>query len=734
MDYFETESVVKEYDSKIIKRIFSYIKKYKGLLFLTILALFITTVGELLVPVLTQRLIDDAIMLRYLKIDLADGGIAALSKKSKNELAELEAEKRVVKIGRFLFVPETTQLGMSSAVKNELEKSSVLDKEQWYVFAIGRSGGRDKEKSAQRIAIIKKYPELFMLNGNAGSLVNAGSVQYAAMKKTDLSKLSLEENEVIRSFDIRKVYVIAGVLLIVLLFVFVATFGQTYTASLIGQRVMRTLRVEIFNKTAHFSTAFLSLNPVGRIVTRITSDVETINDFFTSVVVALLKDVSLMIGVLITLFYLSPRLACVAFVCLPPVIIATAIGRIKNRDAFRRQRIASSSVNSYLSEHLSLLNIVQLFRREAKSKSEYWRRNRELLDANISEIKVFAVFRPVVDFFSVVTTAVVIAAGAALVLDLTISLGVLIAFINLIAMFFAPVLDIAEKYTLLQSAMAGGERVFDLLDKNESIPDKGPQYTKTIRGNIEFKDVCFSYKSGERVIKNLSFKVSEGEQIAVVGYTGAGKSTIINILTRLWDIDSGAILLDGTNIKDIPLSTLRANIVPVLQNVFLFSGTIAENISLGLNLSKSQIEDAARAVHANQFIEKLPQGYDTIISEGAGNISGGERQLISFARVIAHNPRVVILDEATSSVDSETEKLIQEGMKTVLRGRTSIVIAHRLSTIKNADRIFVISNGALVEDGSHDELIAKGGFYALLSSTQADLAVDPRQERQPGVV
>jgi ATP-binding cassette subfamily B protein len=290
---------------------------------------------------------------------------------------------------------------------------------------------------------------------------------------------------------------------------------------------------------------------------------------------------------------------------------------------------------------------------------------------------------------------------------------VLIAFINLVRMFYSPVMDIAEKYTLLQSAMAGGERGFKLLDTDEGIPDRGKRSIEgTLRGHIEFKDVRFSYKTGEEVLRGLSFTVGAGEMAAIVGYTGAGKTTITNVLARLWDIDAGIIRLDGIPLGEIPLSELRRSVLPVLQEVFLFSGTVAENISLGLSLSARQIEEAARAVYAHDFISRLPQGYQTILSEGASNISSGQRQLISFARVIAHNPAIVVLDEATSSVDTETEHLIQLGIQRVLSGRTSIVIAHRLSTIRNADRILVLSGGSLVEEGTHEELIRRDGLYA----------------------
>jgi ATP-binding cassette subfamily B protein len=463
---------------------------------------------------------------------------------------------------------------------------------------------------------------------------------------------------------------------------------------------------------------------VGRIVTRLTGDVETIDEFFSSVMVSFLKDISIMIGAVIALFILSPELALIALLTMPPVLVVSAISRIKARDAFRRQRTASARVNSYLSERLSGVQVVQLFLGEKKSLREFSERNLELLKAKLGEMYVFAVFRPAVEFFSTITTAVIIVAGGVMVLDLSLSLGVLIAFINLIHMFYSPVTDIAEKYTLLQSAMAGGERVFKLMDADERIPDKGNRRIEgetgraLIRGHIEFDNVHFSYTKTDKVLRGLTFCVLPGEMAAIVGYTGAGKTTITNVLARLWDIDSGEIRLDGVPVKNIPLPELRRNCLPVLQDVFLFSGTVADNISLGLSLSGAEVEEAARAVYAHDFISRLENGYNTVLSEGAANISSGQRQLISFARVIAHNPAIVILDEATSSVDTETERLIQLGMQKVLSGRTSIVIAHRLSTIRHADSILVLSGGRLVEQGKHDELIARNGLYAGLFNLQ----------------
>jgi ATP-binding cassette subfamily B protein len=581
--YFETDNITKEYDSRIVSRIISYLKPYKKLVIFTIAALVITTLGELFFPVLLQRIIDDAILAK-----------------------------------------------------------------------------------------------------NVTFLIQGCTIYF-----------------------------------IILILVFGFTFFQTWTSNLMTQRVMKDMRLGLFRKTVSQSTGFLSRHPVGRIVTRLTGDVQTMDEFFTDVLIAFLKDISIMAGTIVTMFILSPQLAALVLVILPPVLVVTLISRVKARDAFRRQRTASSKVYAYLAERLAGMQVVQLFRQEKRSLQEFKKGNEELLDANLGEMYVFATFRPIVEWFSTLTMAILIVAGSKMALSDSISLGVLIAFINLVQMFFNPVTDIAEKYTMLQSAMAGGEKVFKLMDTDEHIEDAGThEIDDEVRGNVEFDNVHFAYKKGEDVLKGLTFNIKPGEMAAIVGYTGAGKTTIINVLARLWDIDAGVIRLDGIPIKEIPLEQLRRSIMPVMQDVTLFSGTIEENISLGLDISEEKIIEAAKTVHAHEFISGLPDGYKTELSEKAANISTGQRQLISFARVIAHNPRVVILDEATSSIDTETERLIQLGIKTVLTGRTSFVIAHRLSTIKDADRIMVLSGGRLAEEGSHDELIAHGGLYAGLYRLQ----------------
>jgi ATP-binding cassette subfamily B protein len=708
--YFETDNITKEYDSRLVSRILSYLKPYRFLACFTIVFLFISTFGELFIPVLQQRIIDGAILARFLAFDAGDyearkNDLSEEARQAFNELASLSGTLRA---GNMIFVKLNQRVVIKGKAEDELKNKGMLQEEQWYAFSYNPADAEDTFRLRRR-AVIEKRPGLFLIGPDA------------AIRKDDLYALPYEEILAVRGRDV-SVLTKGGILFFaVLALIFLLTFLQTWTANLMTQRVMKDMRIGLFKKTLSQSTAFLSRHPVGRIVTRLTGDVQTMDEFFTTVLVAFLKDASVMAGTLATLFVLSPRMALVVLVMLPPVAALTLASRVRARDAFRLQRTASSAVYAFLAERLAGMQVVQLFRQEKKSARDFNEGNQKLLSANLGEMYVFATFRPAIEWFSTFTAAVVIVVGSKMVLSLSLSLGVLIAFISLVQMFFSPVMDIAEKYTMLQSAMAGGEKVFNLLDADEQIPDKGDKSPGgLVRGHVEFDNVRFSYKTGEEVLKGLSFSVKPGEMAAIVGFTGAGKTTIINVLARLWDVDSGEIRLDGVPVKDIPLDELRRSALSVMQDVTLFSGTVEENISLGLGITREQVIEAAKTVYAHDFILGLPEGYDTALSEGASNISAGERQLISFARVIAHNPRVVILDEATSSIDSETERLIQLGMKKALAGRTSFVIAHRLSTIPNASRIFVLSAGRLVEEGTHKELVARNGFYAGLYRLQYD--------------
>jgi ATP-binding cassette subfamily B protein len=427
----------------------------------------------------------------------------------------------------------------------------------------------------------------------------------------------------------------------------------------------------------------------------------------------------MMIGAIITLFLVDPLLAAVTMATLPPVVLITMVFRKRARDAFRNVRRWVSRVNGFLAEHIAGMPIIHIFVQEDRVDREFDGQNSALMKASLGEMYVFAVFRPIIDLLSSVSIAAIIYFGAFFLLKGLISLGILVAFIDLIRRFYQQLMQISERFVIVQSALAGSERVFSLLDREDRIPDTGSiELEEKSKGKIVFDNVWFSYKAGEPVIRDVSFTVSPGETVALVGYTGAGKTTIANLLTRLWDIDEGSITVDGVEIRDIPLSQLREQIQSIQQDVFLFHDTIEDNIRLGKEIPEAELFEASRAVQADTFIRNLSNGYKTQLEENAANISTGERQLLAFARVIAHNPSIIILDEATSSIDTETERLIQEALKILLRGRTSLVIAPRLSTIKHADRILVFSGGKIVEEGTHRQLIAAEGLYYNLYKLQ----------------
>lgn len=712
-EYFETDEIVKDLDTNIVKRIFSYVKPYKSLIIITTIALILTSLGELFIPVLVQHTVDDALVRSY---SLFDSAI------EQDESLKTLPWKEGIVTSKGIFVKKSFVAKLTKSKHDELVSKGLLSTGLYYLCEWNKGMDSLPVKIQADILKTNEQPDLKTNSNSEDRLAISGpllSETYFVAPSSYITNLSGEDAKSLRAFDITTVQRNVAIFFVSLLIVLVATFVQIWSSNLIGQKVMVDLRMDLFNKTVGQSLHFLSLQPVGRLVTRLTSDVETINEFFSNVVVSFIKDFSIMLGVLVTLFILNPRLGLICMLSLPPVLIATSISRIKARDAFRKQRTWLSKVNAFISEHISGVNIVKLFNQEQKISKDFASHNKELLKANLGEMYVYATFRPVIEFFASTSTAIILYFGAGFHDSGLVSLGTLIAFINLIRMFYSPLQDIAEKFTILQNAMAGGERVFKLLDTDEKIINKPIQsLAKPIKGKIEFDHVWFAYKNEDWVIKDLSFTVEPGQSLAIVGYTGSGKTTLGLLLTRMWDVQKGEIRLDGIPIKKLALDELRSAIRPVMQDVFLFSGTINENIALGLNLSQDEIIAAARNVSATDFIEKLPEGFNSKLGEGAGTLSSGQRQLLSFARVVAHNPAIVMLDEATSSIDSETEKLVQKGLEALLKGRTSIAIAHRLSTIKKADKIIVLSKGRLIEEGKHEELISKQGLYFALYQLQ----------------
>lgn len=458
---------------------------------------------------------------------------------------------------------------------------------------------------------------------------------------------------------------------------------------------------------------FFDKTPVGRLVTRVTNDTETLNEMYTSVLVNLFKDVFMLAGIIIVMFKMNWRLALVTFTVIPLIVAATVVFRIKARDAYREVRTRLARINATLSENISGMKVIQIFNREAKQYEEFDEINRAYYNASMRELKVYAVFRPVMDFLASFALSVLIWYGGGSVLRGNLEFGVLFAFVNYINTFFQPISDLTEKYNILQSAMASSERIFQLLDTKPAIVNaENPVRVKKLRGEIEFKNVWFAYNEGEWVLKDVSFKIEPGETVAFVGATGAGKTSIMSLINRFYDIQKGEILIDGINIKDIALEDLRSNIGMVLQDVFLFTGDVASNIRLNNEgITDDRIREIAEYVNAAKFIESLDGGYYAEVKERGATLSTGQRQLLAFARALAFDPSILVLDEATSNIDTETEQLIQDALLKLIKGRTTIVVAHRLSTIQHADKIIVLHKGRVREIGNHQELLAKRGIY-----------------------
>jgi ATP-binding cassette subfamily B protein len=569
-------------------------------------------------------------------------------------------------------------------------------------------------------------------------------------------------DEAIPARDGRLLALLSSAFAAALLVGFVLQYAQGLLTTWLGQTVMFDLREEIFRKLQEQDLRYFDRNPVGRLMTRITSDVETLNQLFSSGVVSVFGDVFTLLFIFGAMLWLDWQLALVTFSVLPFVAWAAFVFRARIRDAYRDIRVRLARINAFLHERVTGMQVVQLFNREEADARAHEEVNEDYLDAHLRSITYYALFFPVIELFTAIALALIIFAGGRGVVAGTVTVGVVAAFLQYARRFFRPIQDLSEKYNLLQGAMASSERIFKLLDRPIEIvdPPEPAELPTTTRGEIEFRDVWFAYvrrepdpdrpavgqalghevradgagegtgaqrrgaaheEQGEWdwVLKGVSFRVAPGEKVAIVGHTGAGKTTIINLLMRFYDVQRGEILLDGVPIQNLRLTDLRARIGLVLQDVFLFSQDVAYNIRLGADdIDDADVREAADRIGATPFIERLAEGYDQPLGERGASLSVGERQLVSFARALAFDPPILVLDEATSSVDSEIEARIEEATDLLMKGRTSIVIAHRLSTVVNADRILVMHHGELREEGTHTELLRGGGLYARLHELQ----------------
>ena len=533
-----------------------------------------------------------------------------------------------------------------------------------------------------------------------------------------LTKVAIDKY--IANSDYHGLIIISLVLFASLLFQAVIQFFLTYYTQYLGQKTLYDLRTQLFIHTQKLALKFFDKTPIGRIVTRVTNDVEALGELFSSGIVMVFSDVFIIVWIFVFMFFMDVKLSFVTLSVLPVLIYGTFLFRKKVRESYRDVRLHLARLNSYMQEHITGMNVVQIFRKEKDELKRFSDINNDYRQANIKSIFYYALFYPGVELLSSIAVGLIVWYGGGEIIRGTMTIGVLFAFIQYTEMFFRPIRDLSEKYNIMQTAMASSERIFKLLDNKTFVKNpENPVKLERVKGEIEFKNVWFAYNDEDYVLKDISFKIKPGETVAIVGHTGAGKTSIINILTRFYDINKGTILVDGIDISKMDKKELRKYISIVLQDVFLFSGTIKTNINMdNEEIPHDKIIESSNFVGADRFIDTLPAQYDEIVKERGATLSVGQKQLISFARALAYDPKILVLDEATSSVDTETETLIQKAIENLLVGRTAIVIAHRLSTIQTADKIIVLHKGEIRETGNHQELLAKRGIYYKLYQLQ----------------
>jgi ATP-binding cassette subfamily B protein len=568
----------------------------------------------------------------------------------------------------------------------------------------------DLDNPRQR-AVVEKYGALFQLKGRT-----------ALISFDALSKINKSDLKILRQSDIVGLGKMTLVFLTIVLLNFILNFGQKMIMEYCGHMIMHDLRMKLYRHVQNLAIEFFTRNPVGRLVTRLTNDVQNMHELFTSVISLVFKDIFLLIGIAVIMLALNWKLALASFTVLPVVFCASAIFSVKARDVFRTLRIKLAEINTRFAETIEGIGVIQLFVQESKNYKKFRRLNHENYQAGMRQIHVLAIFMPIIELMGVVAIAVVIFYGGSSVLAEALSLGTLVAFISYIKMFFRPIRDLAEKYNILQNAMSSAERILLILDTQNSLPkDRVRPDLPGLDGihEIRLEDVSFSYIGNEKVLNNISLRIKAGDTVAVVGPTGAGKTSLINLIPRFYDPTAGRILINDVDLRELDVAEFRHKMALVMQEPFLFSGTIRENIfDNGQRLTEEKMQRIVEAANCSSLIERLPDGLDTVLSGGAISLSSGERQLISIARAFARNPEVILFDEATSYIDSQTELWIQQALEKLMKKRTALVVAHRLSTVRHADRIIVMHRGRIVETGTHAELMAHKGFYYQLNQLQ----------------
>jgi len=693
-DHFHEDEILgKAFDAQLMRRLMRFLRPYRALFAVCIVLTVVIAGIQLVVPYLSKIAIDSFMTLP----------------RSIVELDAAPSDGRPIDLGDGRYLIETQ--AVDPETRRSWEAAGILGDERFLFVAAG----------SDEAATVARHPEAF-------TAIPGGWIA----TEDALHLLPTGEIEALRGGAIAGVIRLAALFAVALLTRFVFGVLQQYLLQYTGQRVMYDMRRQLFAHVLRLPLRYFDHAPVGRLVTRVTNDVSAINEMFTSMLVNLFSNAFLVLGILIVIFQLEWRLALVILALFPIIVFAAWQFRNRVRTAYREVRRQIARLNAYLQESISGMRIIQVFVQEHAANERFSKINQGKYAAQMKQMLTFAVFRPLMSFLSSFAIALVIWYGGFNVLRGSLSLGALTAFIQYVRMLFEPVLHLSEGYNVLQAAMASSERIFKLFD--EATEDRGQEREiEELKGRIEFRDVWFAYDKEEWVLRGVSFVAEPGQHVAIVGPTGSGKTTIIRILLRMYPIQKGQILLDGVPIDELDLAYLRSRMAVVLQDVFLFSGDIMDNIKLRSDIPEHTAIEAARFVNAD-FVETLPDGYRTEVKERGVTLSVGERQLLSFARAVAFDPKILVLDEATASIDSHTESLIQESLHKIMAGRTSVVIAHRLSTIREADSIIVLHKGKLVEQGTHQELLAQHGLYAALHGLQfADAEpVHSGDDRSPG--